>query len=103
MARGEDAAAVRDERDVGESVDGEVAMEAGGEGVERSQCRIEPSEPPETKIGCTGCQATAMNSYQWTVANDRREMHTAHFFLMALEHTEFFHSADVKNAYGLVA
>lgn len=25
----------------------------------RSQCRMEPSEPPETRMGCTGCHVTA--------------------------------------------
>ena len=31
----------------------------GSDDDDRSQCRIEPSEPPETRTGCTGCQATA--------------------------------------------
>jgi hypothetical protein len=30
-----------------------------GSGVARSQWRIAPSEPPETRIGWTGCQVTA--------------------------------------------
>jgi hypothetical protein len=84
-------------------VDVEVAREVGGEGVERSQCRIEPSDPPETKIGCTGCQATAIIVCQWRLVRDRRETHTAHFFLVAFEHAELFHSANVKDAYCLVA
>jgi hypothetical protein len=29
-------------------------------GEERSQWRIAPSEPPETRIGCTGCHARAV-------------------------------------------
>jgi hypothetical protein len=30
-------------------------------GEERSQWRIAPSEPPETRIGCTGCHARAVS------------------------------------------
>ena len=42
-------------------VEGEVvSRDVGGVGVERSQWRIEPSEPPETRIGWTGCHATAV-------------------------------------------
>jgi hypothetical protein len=41
----------------------EGAVENIGAGVpavgeERSQWRIAPSEPPETRIGCTGCHAS---------------------------------------------
>ena len=39
-------------------------VEAGWEGrgseeEERSQCRMDPSEPPETRTGCRGCHVTA--------------------------------------------
>lgn len=33
-------------------------------GEERSQWRIAPSEPPETRIGCTGCHARAVVTRQ---------------------------------------
>jgi hypothetical protein len=29
-------------------------------GAERSQWRMAPSEPPETRMGCTGCHARAV-------------------------------------------
>ena len=35
-----------------------VGVPAVGE--DRSQWRIAPSEPPETRIGCTGCHARAV-------------------------------------------
>ena len=35
-----------------------VGVPAVGE--ERSQWRIAPSEPPDTRIGCTGCHARAV-------------------------------------------
>jgi hypothetical protein len=54
---------MREVRDVEGRVEGEVvSRDVGGEGVERSQWRIEPSEPPETRIGCTGCHATAVET-----------------------------------------
>jgi hypothetical protein len=40
-----------------------VGVPAVGE--ERSQWRIAPSEPPETRIGCTGCHARAV----WFMGN----------------------------------
>lgn len=43
--------------------EGEVDRRGAGLGMERSQWRREPSEPPETRRGWTGCQATAI--YEW--------------------------------------
>jgi len=51
----------REVREEDGRVEGEVvSRDVGGVGVERSQWRIEPSEPPETRIGWTGCHATAV-------------------------------------------
>jgi len=42
----------------------EVVIDVGGVGADdRSQWRIEPSDPPETRIGWTGCHATEQTSF----------------------------------------
>ena len=38
-----------------------IGVGVPGAGEERSQWRIAPSEPPETRIGCTGCHARAVS------------------------------------------
>lgn len=38
---------------------GNIGVDVPGVGEERSQWRMAPSEPPETRMGCTGCHAKA--------------------------------------------
>lgn len=55
-----------------------------GSGVARSQCRMAPSEPPETRRGCTGCHVTAEDKFSEHVECTRMEQHTADFLLVSL-------------------
>jgi len=48
-----------------EEVVEKIGVDVLGVGEERSQWRIAPSEPPETRIGCTGCHARAV----WFMGN----------------------------------
>jgi len=42
-----------------EVVNGDEEVGRTSSGVERSQWRIDPSDPPEVRRGCTGCHAMA--------------------------------------------
>jgi hypothetical protein len=48
-----------------EEVVGNIGVSVPAVGEERSQLRIAPSEPPETRIGCMGCHARAV----WFMGN----------------------------------
>ena len=66
---------------------------------ERSQWRIEPSEPPDTSIGCTGCHVTATLrkvKFKKEMIERIGSSLTANFLLVPLESSEFLHSTDVE-------
>ena len=72
-------------------------------GVDKSQCKIAPSDPPDTSNGWTGCQATAAKQHKHkTTKNIEEEKRTANFFLMPFEDTELLHRPDVEYTDSLV-
>jgi hypothetical protein len=66
-----------------------------------SQCKMAPSDPPETNIGCSGCHATAIHLLEY-IEKKIIETLTAHFFLMALQNAELFHCANIEYANCLI-
>ncbi len=75
-------------------------------GEERSQWRIAPSEPPETRMGCTGCHARAV---LWVTNTSGlggikgKIGHTANFFFVSAEDDPLFHGANIEHSHSLVA
>ena len=67
-----------------------------GGGAWTSQKRRAPSEPPETRIGWTGCHATATpNEHQADIVYGR-ELLTTNFFFMTFEYFVFLHGHDIE-------
>jgi len=81
-------------------------MDDGGTGdEERSQWRIDPSDPPETRTGWNGCQVTATRSKQLNFCPRAEEYtrRTADFFFVASEGLNFSHGPDIEDPNSLVS
>ena len=92
------------------SYEEDCIMDEGGTGdEERSQWRIDPSDPPETRTGWNGCHVTAARSKRlniWVKFSPRSEEYTARtadFFFVASEGLNFPHSSDIKDTNSLVS
>ena len=83
-----------------------IGVGVPGAGEERSQWRIAPSEPPETRIGCTGCHARAFVGYvspmrqPW--GKKIKTVHTANFLFVSTEDDPLLHAANIEDSYSLV-
>ena len=72
---------------------------------ERSQWRMAPSEPPETRIGWTGCHASAVfRRLGWIGERlEGKRARTADFLFVSAQDDPLFHRADVEHTHGPVA
>jgi len=63
-----------------------------------------PSDPPETRMGCTGCHARAIWVRRINIlVLGEEEGHTADFFLVSTQDDPLLHGANVEYSHGLVA
>ena len=86
-----------------------MSDEGGTGDEERSQWRIAPSDPPETRTGWNGCHVTATELEKLNFESnfdqgaERYTKRTANFFFVASECLDLPHGSDIEDADGLVS
>ena len=92
------------------SYEEDCMMDEGGTGdEERSQWRIDPSDPPETRTGWNGCHVTAARSKRSNFCVNfcpragEYTTRTADFFFVASEGLNFSHGSNIEDPNGLVS
>jgi len=87
------------------SYEEDCMMDEGGTGdEERSQWRIDPSDPPETRMGWNGCHVTADRpELEFWLRAEEYTTRTTDFFFVASEGLNFSHGSDIEDPNGLVS